>query len=370
MWQQKNAFEQSNVLDVTIQCQFNVATKNVTELSTKYCLPSQQTTPNTYPAPCSGGQRVSENMVQCRVDNVTPTKPMYQCEFEAQQQRHGDSVLVGNSCRYENEVSMTGYRNSATFNNSGSGYYFSHMNDSGYGSPVMQMGHENNSVFSPCAETSRQSESGSPVLESGKNLQVHLDIFSECKGVNSIHSENSGKDLDYDSCGMKIAMRERDVMQRLFSLRSVNGKAANDIEQYYQSQTTAIDLERHSVLCQMAYNKESANSIHKYFNLKLLSLLECVEGKLSASENRKCKGIKSKTNTDRKSRLLPKHAVKLMQTWYDENLENPYPSREVTLSMASNGGVSVEQIRKWFANKRNRSRNSKLKASDIEAEDL
>jgi hypothetical protein len=296
------------------------------------------------------------------MDNITPTKPNYQCEYQAQQRYFGDSVPFENSCGSLNEQgSPSAYSTPFGFNNSAPGYYSSCMNDSGYGSPLVQLGHEKNSAFTPCVELSRQSESGSPVFENVKHSSVHTNAFQS--DTNSPVQQLSPVE---ETCEMKIAMRERDVMQRLFSLRNIDSKAADDIEQYYQSQTTMIDLERHNVLCQMAYDKGSSDSIHKYYNLKLLSLLEGIEGKLSACESKKCKGSKCKINSDRKSRLLPKHAVKVMQSWYDENLENPYPSREVTLSMASEGGVSVEQIRKWFANKRNRSRNNKLKACDMD----
>lgn len=361
MWQQRTSFEQANVLDVTIQCQFNVATKNVREYSATYTTPhAQPKTPNTY----HRRGNTDGHIGQFHADNVTPTKPSYQCEYQAQQRYFSDSIPVENSCGLLSEqgspsVPQHAYSTPFGYNNSGPGYYSSCMNDSGYGSPLVQLIHEKNSSFTPCVELSRQSDSCSPVFESVKHSSAHVfqgEINSPVQQMNSIE----------ETCEMKIAMRERDVMQRLFSLRNADSKAADDIEQYYQSQTTMIDLERHNVLCQMAYDKGSSDSIHKYYNLKLLSLLECVEGKLSASENKKCKGSKCKMNTDRKSRLLPKHAVKLMQTWYDGNLENPYPSREVTLSMASEGGVSVEQIRKWFANKRNRSRNNKLKACDMD----
>ncbi|XP_053384901.1 uncharacterized protein LOC128550258 [Mercenaria mercenaria] len=368
MWQQRSSYEQSNVLDVTIQCQFNVATKNVREFSTTYSAPPQQTTNNAFPATCVRRPHTTGTMNQCRLDNITPTKPSYQCEFQAHQRYFGDSVPFESSCGLISEqlspnVAQHVYSASVGYNSSGTGYFSSCMNDSGYGSPLAQLGHEKNSAFTPCVELSRQTESGSPVFESVKHTSTRSDMFNQSE--NELRSPmHSGE----ETCETKIAMRERDVMQRLFSLRYVDSKAADDIEKYYQSQTTVIDLERHNVLCQMAYDKVSSDSINKYYNLKLLSLLECVEGKLSACESKKCKGTKCKTNTDGKSRLLPKHAVKVMQTWYEENLENPYPSREVTLSMASEGGVTVEQIRKWFANKRNRSRNNKLKACDMETD--
>lgn len=354
MWQQRACYEQSNVLDVTIQCQLNVATKNLSDFSTMYgtSMSHFQSDNDVFPSSCS--QRVPSNNTNY-TRSETPVK--YQCEFEVDNRRHYSDTDVSSTysdVRYEPVQSkiphsIVGYDSA--------GFYSSCMNDSGYGSPLAQFVQDRNSVFSPCVELSRQSQTGSPVFENVKHASNDTNMYNSTV-------------IDGQCEEMKLAMREKDVMHRLYSLRAVDVEGATNIEQYYQSQTTVIDLERHNVLCQMAYDKKSSDSIHTYYNRKLLSLLECVEGKLSCVENRKCKGVKRTLNSDRKSRLLPKHAVKLMQSWYEENLENPYPSREVTQSMASEGGVTVEQIRKWFANKRNRSRNNKLKASDMDVEEL
>lgn len=384
MWKQRSSFEQSNVMDVTIQCQFNVATKNVMEFSTMYATsPRAQTTHGAYPATCVQRTHPVGTTNQCRYDNVTsdnvtPDKPSYQCAYEPQQCYFDDSESIDTSdgVRFDSDISYFGhpgeYSSSCGFNTSGAGYYTSCMNDSGYGSPHVQHGHEK--VFSSCVGL--QSQYCSAVLENVSNVSSDSDVLSQCgdafnghprSDVNSPVTTNS---VDGHCEETEIAMREKDVIQRLFSLREVDNESANHIEHYYQSQTTVIDVERHNLLSQMTYGVGSSHTIHTYYNRKLLSLLKCVEGKLSTVENRKCKTAQCKTKNDRKSRLLPKHAVKVMQIWYEENLDNPYPSREVTLSIATEGAVTVEQIRKWFANKRNRSRNNKLKASDKDTDEL
>lgn len=386
MWKQRSSFEQSNVLDVTIQCQFNVATKNVMEFSSMYATPPprQQTTNGACPTTCVQRAHHAGTTNQCRFDNVTPTKPSYQCAYEAQQCYFGDSesIDISDGVRFDSESSNFGhpdeYTNSCGFNTctSGAGYYTPCMNDSGYGSPLVHLRNDKVETFSSCVGLPGQSQSGSGVLECVSNVTSDSGVLTQCGDAFDVHSRSDinspvhRNSVDEPCEEMEIAMREKAVIQRLFSLRVVDNESANDIEHYYQSQTTAIDLERHNVLSQMTYSVGSSHSIQTYYNRKLLSLLECIKGKLSAVENRKCKGTKCKVNNDRKSRLLPKRVVKVMQTWYDENLENPYPSKEVTLSIASEGAVTVEQIRKWFANKRNRSRNNKLKASDKDTDEL
>ena len=52
-------------------------------------------------------------------------------------------------------------------------------------------------------------------------------------------------------------------------------------------------------------------------------------------------------------------AVRVMQNWYDRNSEHPYPSHDTCTVMAKAGGITVEQVKKWFANKRLRNGQTK-----------
>ncbi len=52
-------------------------------------------------------------------------------------------------------------------------------------------------------------------------------------------------------------------------------------------------------------------------------------------------------------------AVRIMNKWYEQNIDAPYPANETAEVMANAGGITVEQVKKWFANKRMRSGNTK-----------
>ncbi|XP_052797627.1 uncharacterized protein LOC128229838 [Mya arenaria] len=368
MWQQRTCYEQSNVLDVTIQCQLNVSAKNVTEFSTMYGHPSYPQQPaarsmtGSYYQPPAPATAVSYQPAFSDSDTCAPMADVHAGTSKRYEQDY-DTYCDYESAKYGLHCA-SGYLNSVSpannVNASDCLYYASCMNDSGYGSPGNVQYRNIPSAFSPCGQT-QQVRTPSPCTrgDSRDARQLCRTQYSPTSSPDELSEET------------KIAMREKDVMQRLFSLRAADVEGANSVEHYYQSQTAVIDLERHNVLCQMAYDRKSSESIHVYYNRKLQSLLECVEEKLSALESGKHHGGKRQTTTqvEKKSRLLPKHAVKLMETWYSENLENPYPSRETTLTMAAEGSITVEQIRKWFANKRNRSRNSRLKASDLGADE-
>ena len=60
----------------------------------------------------------------------------------------------------------------------------------------------------------------------------------------------------------------------------------------------------------------------------------------------------------RGNKLLNAKAVDIMEEWYSANWNHPYPSMEVTESLAERGGITVTQVKKWMANKRVRSYNT------------
>ncbi len=62
-----------------------------------------------------------------------------------------------------------------------------------------------------------------------------------------------------------------------------------------------------------------------------------------------------------RSAHLPTTAARIMLAWYNKNIENPYPNLEAIQVMAQSGGISTEQVRKWFANRRLRCKHTNRK---------
>jgi hypothetical protein len=53
---------------------------------------------------------------------------------------------------------------------------------------------------------------------------------------------------------------------------------------------------------------------------------------------------------------LPEEAIRIMNEWYDANENNPYPTVSERKLMAAEGNINENQVRAWFANKRNRNK--------------
>ncbi len=43
-----------------------------------------------------------------------------------------------------------------------------------------------------------------------------------------------------------------------------------------------------------------------------------------------------------------------MKTWYDRNIEHPYPDLNTMKVMSKTTQISVEQVKKWLSNRRQR----------------
>lgn len=72
------------------------------------------------------------------------------------------------------------------------------------------------------------------------------------------------------------------------------------------------------------------------------------------------KSTKAKKSA-RVKKLLSDDAVEIMNDWFDDHINNPYPTQEEKERMAYNGNITVKQVTAWFSNRRNRSQNTKPK---------
>ena len=70
---------------------------------------------------------------------------------------------------------------------------------------------------------------------------------------------------------------------------------------------------------------------------------------------------------DNKSRLLNSEAIQMLEVWYLDNAERPYPGKQAVSRLARTGNITPAQVRKWLANKRVRSLNTKGKGRTSKA---
>lgn len=77
----------------------------------------------------------------------------------------------------------------------------------------------------------------------------------------------------------------------------------------------------------------------------------------SSSSSNSSSGIggSSGSGGNRVNRFFPDKVVDVLNKWFFENQEYPYPDDNMTSILAKQANISAKQVRKWFANKRVRS---------------
>ena len=69
-----------------------------------------------------------------------------------------------------------------------------------------------------------------------------------------------------------------------------------------------------------------------------------------------------------RSRQLNVKATELMNKWYEDHVDSPYPNDEQKIVLATEGGITLAQVKAWFANRRNRTNNTKPKRQKLQVE--
>ena len=58
--------------------------------------------------------------------------------------------------------------------------------------------------------------------------------------------------------------------------------------------------------------------------------------------------------TTGKPSAFSKEQIDILQEWFFDNIENPYPSTEQKQFLSELTGLTVKQIQRWFGNRRKR----------------
>lgn len=143
-----------------------------------------------------------------------------------------------------------------------------------------------------------------------------------------------------------------------------------ELQKYYFLTSSEIETSRYSSLrAANPYMQISINSLCDQQHHDLITRTEyslsLIEQRISQTKpNNQDHSITSdstvpdnKKNT--KSTANNTIAHRIMNNWYERNKEHPYPSYDTAEIMAKAGGITVEQVKKWFANKRLRHGNTK-----------
>ncbi len=151
----------------------------------------------------------------------------------------------------------------------------------------------------------------------------------------------------------------------------------SELRHFFKSQLELIEANR---LSHLALTPTILQLINSYFDTQLHILLDKIEQSLCILDQVTTDQtlpllpsdvempVVPSIKTSAKSLVKPKKlkpapfqpkVIRVMQKWYNQHCEHPYPSYETAEVMAETGNISVEQVKRWFANRRVRDGNTK-----------
>lgn len=155
-----------------------------------------------------------------------------------------------------------------------------------------------------------------------------------------------------------VYARERNLQAKFSSLQAKYPDEVRDLSSFYRQQSAEVETERLKEIHDDNVPVSYRNHLNSFYDNQLHMIMERVEKSLSLLAIAKREFIT--INRPFKSRpLLSRKAVKMMEEWYSRNFEHPYPGPTAVEALAKAGEITPEQVKKWFANKRNRCKNTR-----------
>lgn len=194
---------------------------------------------------------------------------------------------------------------------------------------------------------------------------------------------------------MAVTVRSSALQLRfmLLEAQDEDNSTLSELRHFYSCTAAHIEGERQEALTRSALCPWQHPGINYYYDHQHQQLMERVERSLALLESKLYSKSSSHTACDPIQPTIPtesgqvhtpssetapmktpqpsrRHikvcspplnpvAVRIMTSWYQRNEEHPYPSYETSEVMAKAGNITVEQVKKWFANRRRRAGNTK-----------
>ena len=117
---------------------------------------------------------------------------------------------------------------------------------------------------------------------------------------------------------------------------------------FFNSQAAQIEMYRLQQLSEASY-PHYKERVNKQCDSQLHQLMDRVEVSLQILEKR------GKENNEVRRRI-PERVTRVFEEWYRANGHHPYPTTEIYLELARTTGMKMQQVRKWFSNKRCRAK--------------
>ena len=222
-----------------------------------------------------------------------------------------------------------------------------------------------------------------------RNLAINPN-FQDLRTVlrSECHTQNSSPGALVDSqmmaASQSVPISARVAMLNLHFMKALHTRSKSqvlELQNFYYLKAADIESSRVATV-HTASSPWILSSINTQYDRQHHQLIDHVENSLSLIEQNlvemRCKKKASRkrpascleesdsqSSDSSTSSISPQHtkftevATRIMTGWYERNPEHPYPSYEAAQVMATAGAITVDQVKKWFANRRLKSGTTK-----------
>ena len=177
---------------------------------------------------------------------------------------------------------------------------------------------------------------------------------------------------------LPLSTRSTALQYDLLNLEKSEKAKADQLHLFYQLQAARLESDRANHLCTSTQTPSLLPAVNQYFDMQHHALIDNIELQIHClryqfiprnlkstlmeetdHNQQQLYGRRSQRTKKTKPLPLSGVAIRIMTNWYERNIHHAYPSNETAEVMAKAGKITVEQVKKWFANKRMRSANTK-----------
>ena len=181
----------------------------------------------------------------------------------------------------------------------------------------------------------------------------------------------------FQSPQIPLSARSGMLQVALMNLEGTYRSNATELQRFYQIQSAKIEADRVAQLCTTRHVPSVLPMVNQYYDMQHHALIDNIDMQIrclryqfstptpssNAGTNKEntSQGVSRRVKAVKKGKPKPLNdqAVRIMTSWYERHIQHPYPNNSAAEVLAKAGNITVEQVKKWFANKRMRSANTK-----------
>nr|BAW32715.1 spiralian-TALE-A homeobox protein [Nipponacmea fuscoviridis] len=151
-----------------------------------------------------------------------------------------------------------------------------------------------------------------------------------------------------------VKAREKMLLESFDNLRALYPEPIIQLSCLYKYYSASIEMERLDSI-QGELSNAAKDYHNQNFDCQLHKIIDRVEDSLKLLSSR---GTSSPPVT-RTRPVLTRNSLKVLEEWYECHLDHPYPTASQIEWLAQVSNPNTEQVKKWFGNKRSRSKNTR-----------